>query len=203
MNCSKYNIITFAWLFSNYYSGSNNDFDCTNNSGILEKCLCSSAKYNIIENIRLLVEYGVDIHIQDDFPFRAAAYYGCIDVMNYLIEKGANIHAKNDYALNYCIKYGIDDGIEILKAKGSKPRPITFDEAPEGFNPRYNTHCPISLEKIDYDSERKYLVCGKCRNVFDYDSLYEWLSEHESCPSCRTQNSYSRKKKGVYVFMKN
>ena len=193
---AKYTAQVFMYLCDKWKKETSIDQD------ILNKCLCSAAKYNALHNLKYAVNLGADIHTNDDYAFRASAYYGHIESINYLLEKGANIHAKNDFALNYAIKYNMEETIEILKTKGAVHRPILFDDAPEGFKPRYNTHCPISLEKIDYHSNIKYLVCGNCRNAFDYDSLSKWLSEHESCPSCRTKNSYSRKKRDVFRWEK-
>lgn len=55
----------------------------------------------LVEMVGLLIKYGADVHVDDDFPIRNAAINGRVEIVNYLDKHGADIHAMNDYALRY------------------------------------------------------------------------------------------------------
>ena len=57
-------------------------------------------KYGLdkIETIKMLIEKGADIHVDNDFALRYSASIGYLEVVNYLIERGANVYADDDYA---------------------------------------------------------------------------------------------------------
>jgi ankyrin repeat protein len=65
-----------------------------------------------IEVVKILVEYGANIHAHDDLAFRYSSRNGNIETVEYLIEKGSNIHADGDYAVKKSSKYG---HIEVVK----------------------------------------------------------------------------------------
>ena len=67
--------------------------------------LLIACRYGYLEVIRLLLEYGADIHYNDDEALADAVGHNCfdnvfinIDVVKLLLEYGADIHAK-DYTI--------------------------------------------------------------------------------------------------------
>lgn len=47
-----------------------------------------------------------------------------------------------------------------------------------------NNICPITHEP--FESNDSYCVCITCSHNFNYDSMCEWLQNHNNCPMCRT-----------------
>ena len=74
-----------------------------------------------VDTFKYFIEEGIDIHADDDWALRYAAFNGHLEVVQYLIDKGADIHAYDDYALRYAaingylevVRYLIDNGANI------------------------------------------------------------------------------------------
>ena len=55
-------------------------------------------RYNLdkIETWKYLVEFGANIHANDDSAIQWASGHGHLEIVRYLVENGANIHANNE-----------------------------------------------------------------------------------------------------------
>lgn len=81
--------------------------------------LCEAAARHHYHIVTFLVEEGADIHTGDDFPLFQAVYFGCEDVVRFLIERGANIHARGERALNIATENGHESIVKYLVEKGA------------------------------------------------------------------------------------
>ncbi|AVL94325.1 putative ankyrin repeat protein [Megavirus vitis] len=61
----------------------------------------SACRSDNINQLKLLVEKGIDIHYEDDYALRHAARDGSLEMVQYLMDNGAYIHARNEYALRW------------------------------------------------------------------------------------------------------
>lgn len=62
---------------------------------------------------------GADIHYNDDFPLRCAAYLGYVEIVDVLLQKGANVHANGNEPLFTAIKTRDYTLINLLLEKGA------------------------------------------------------------------------------------
>jgi len=69
--------------------------------------------------IKILVEAGADIYVDNDFPLRWAARMGHIEIVKLLFNKGIDIHIDNDYALCYAASEGHTDIVKFLIDNGA------------------------------------------------------------------------------------
>jgi len=76
-------------------------------------------RWSDIEVFKGLVEDGADIHADNDFVLRRAAYNGHLEVVKFLVEKGADIHAGNDFSLRLAARNGHLEVVKFLVEKGA------------------------------------------------------------------------------------
>ncbi|MCK9596213.1 ankyrin repeat domain-containing protein [Candidatus Pacearchaeota archaeon] len=69
---------------------------------------------NDLQQVKCLVENGVNIHVDNDISLRHSARHGYIDIVKYLVEHGANIHTDNDEPLYFAVYYNHFDIIKYL-----------------------------------------------------------------------------------------
>jgi len=62
---------------------------------------------------------GAQVHYNDDFALRSAAWLGYTDIAELLLKNGANVHANGDEPLFTAIKARDNVMIEMLLAKGA------------------------------------------------------------------------------------
>jgi ankyrin repeat protein len=79
------------------------------------KLLAHSATNNFFTGVKLALQQGANIHYNDDYALRLAAYNGHADVVKVLLDAGANVHANNDGALGWAAYYGHADVVKLLK----------------------------------------------------------------------------------------
>ena len=84
----------------------------------VNKRLIRASKEGQLDAVIKSIEYGADIHTENDQALRLASKYGHLDVVKYLVEQGANIHALNDAALMLASKYGHLDVVKYLVEQG-------------------------------------------------------------------------------------
>ena len=68
------------------------------NRKMLNDALISAMDWEWWDEIKILIDQGADINIQDpwgDTPLHRAAYFGNIEMVQLLLKKGANKHLKN------------------------------------------------------------------------------------------------------------
>lgn len=75
---------------------------------------CLSGVYKTDTAILKLLEYGADVHAEDDYMLRNSAFQMNYSLMKLLLEKGANVHARNDYVLNKCLQRGKLEHLKLL-----------------------------------------------------------------------------------------
>lgn len=88
------------------------------------KFLCKNDKKELFE---LILDYNVDIHVNEDEPFRIACDYGKIYYAKLLISKGANIHANNDEAFVIACKNKKINVIYFLLENGVNVSSSNYD----------------------------------------------------------------------------
>lgn len=87
--------------------------------------LMEAAKMGRLEEVKLLIEEGVDIRIQDAAgytPMHWAAYKGHLDVLQYLAEQGADVNdkdLKSNTLLHVAASKGHLDVIKFLTSIGA------------------------------------------------------------------------------------
>lgn len=64
--------------------------------------------------VKLLIDGGIDIHLNNDEAVRYASENGHLDTVKFLIENGANIHVNYDYPLRYAAENGYLDVVKLL-----------------------------------------------------------------------------------------
>ncbi|BCS82748.1 putative ankyrin repeat protein [Cotonvirus japonicus] len=74
----------------------------------------SASRKNHFQMVKLLVENGIDLHINKDYALRWSARKGNIEIVKYLIHKGANVSAQNYYAIKLALQNKYYDVVEFL-----------------------------------------------------------------------------------------
>jgi len=72
-----------------------------------------------LEDVRTLLDRGVDIHYNDDFAFRWASCRGHLEVVRLLLDRGADIHADDDGALYSASETGHLEVVRLLLDRGA------------------------------------------------------------------------------------
>ncbi|MBN8829005.1 MAG: ankyrin repeat domain-containing protein [Sphingobacteriia bacterium] len=156
---------------------------------------------NYLEVVKLLLEKGANINIQDkygDTPIHAAAALGNIEIIKFLYENGAKVNATNydnetPLALaikNHC-KYDNSDikyyykNYDLYKATVIEPIKFLIEHGCDPYLPNKDGFSPILLSKIygrldlvdllDYNSKDKYSLIYE---VNDYS--LENMNNHHS-----------------------
>jgi hypothetical protein len=71
------------------------------NTMLLDACIVGN-----LENVKLAVSQGADVHVCDGAAVQLASLNEHLDVVQYLVSQGADIHAGNDYAVRWASEYG-------------------------------------------------------------------------------------------------
>jgi hypothetical protein len=92
----------------------------------LEAELLTSCERGDVDNVRRILDVGVDVDVRDSRGNTAlmVACRNCqIDVVKLLLERGADVHARNSYArkaMDVASDWGYPSIIELLRASGSE-----------------------------------------------------------------------------------
>lgn len=73
-------------------------------------------KYN---SVKILIEIGIDIHVDDSALFISACHCGCVDIAKLLLDNGANIHARDGDALHTAVFDRNTKLVELLLEYGA------------------------------------------------------------------------------------
>ena len=93
----------------------------------LDKSLIKESAHNNIENVRLLLLIGADIHTLDDRALTTASLNSSLEMVRLLLDEGANINIRNGQALTSA---GINDDLEMLKSLLEyNPDPLMTEDA--------------------------------------------------------------------------
>ncbi|KAJ3293897.1 hypothetical protein HK104_004126 [Borealophlyctis nickersoniae] len=82
-------------------------------------CWWWATKSGHVEVVRLLLEFGADVHAGGDAALRAASPRGHHEVVRLLLENGANVHAKDDSALRGASQRGHFEVVRLLLEHGA------------------------------------------------------------------------------------
>ena len=81
----------------------------------LEQQLILASKDGYLENVKKMIKYGANVHVDDDKALRYAVENGHLEVVKYLVEEcGANVHSKKNYAIRTAIKKRRLDVVKYL-----------------------------------------------------------------------------------------
>ena len=80
----------------------------------LNQKLIEASKTNNLEQIKLLISQGADIHAKNDYALRLSAEKGYLEIVQYLVNNGANIHAQDDETLRFSAYYGHLDVVKYF-----------------------------------------------------------------------------------------
>ena len=81
--------------------------------------LIESVKLGILPIIKKLIEQGANIHAEDDYAIRWAAWNGHLETVKYLVSQGANVHAGNDKAIKWAAQNGHLETVKYLVSQGA------------------------------------------------------------------------------------
>ena len=71
-----------------------------------------------LEVVKILIQYGANIHVDDDYAIQLALYNEHIEVVKLLIECRANVHANNDHVIKLASHIGNFDLAILLINNG-------------------------------------------------------------------------------------
>ena len=71
-----------------------------------------------LENVKLLLENGANIHADNDRALMLASENGYLDIVKFLLKHGANIHAQEDSAIFLAIENEKYDIVKFLVKNG-------------------------------------------------------------------------------------
>jgi ankyrin repeat protein len=81
---------------------------------IIDTKLIEASKYEHLNVIKRLLEYGAHVHADDNDAIQMASEYGHLDVVKLLLESGADIHARDNYAIRWESKNGHLSVVKLL-----------------------------------------------------------------------------------------
>jgi ankyrin repeat protein len=96
-----------------------NALPSTNERHINMAFLIASKKGNL-EIVRLLLENGADVHVENDDALRLASQEGHLEMVRLLLEKGVNVNAKYGHALRAASAAGHLEIVKLLIENGAK-----------------------------------------------------------------------------------
>jgi ankyrin repeat protein len=85
-----------------------------------EDALSLASANNFLNNVKILLAKGVNIHTDDDFALKIASENGNLDIVKYLVEHGANVQAEDNYAVKAAHDERYVEIVEILVSHGAK-----------------------------------------------------------------------------------
>lgn len=145
-----------------------------------KRIIMKVARCGDVELMKRLIDYGADIHIQNDRALDEVLikyneyHYRHNDMIKYLVK----VHGMSSDKLSYNIKVKI--GL-----------PTIWSIKPDKLPPfRETSECPISGVDFSEVDNRK-LGCSKCLNVFSQECLEKWLKTgNNNCPMCRAMGVF-------------
>ena len=90
-------------------------------SGSFPTCVTSRPQSlkGFVEVVIVLLEYGTNIHAQEDQALISAAHYGHVDVVRVLLEHKADVDAQNNVALLKAVDAGEIEVVRVLLEYGA------------------------------------------------------------------------------------
>ena len=76
---------------------------------------------NNVGIVKTLLDYGADVHTEDDEPIKNASAQGYTELIKVLLDKGADVNADDDAALRLAVFYGKTDAVKLLLDNGANP----------------------------------------------------------------------------------
>jgi hypothetical protein len=110
-------ILEFNVMYDNDIS--TEKFPIDSQPKILNRALCRASERGYVENIKLLLEKGADIHYDSDEPLFVAVRGKHINAVRFLIEKGADVNAYNGQALEAAVNRNLLEITKVLLDNGA------------------------------------------------------------------------------------
>ena len=102
-------------MFSKIYK----NFIETKTKTKINKQFIAASKNNQIAALESLLNQGADVHANNDYALKSAAFFGYLEVVKLLVTHGANIHADGEMALRRASFHGHLPIVEFLIAHGA------------------------------------------------------------------------------------
>ena len=83
----------------------------------VDRALAEASQKDVVE---LLLDYGADLHVDNDYALISAAGEGHLAIIKLLLYHGADLHANNDEALRWAATNGKLAVVELLLDRGAK-----------------------------------------------------------------------------------
>ncbi len=127
-------------------------------------CIQTAAlKEENIDIMRLLLEYGANVNINDDYPLRYASENGYLEMVKLLLKYGANPNAYNNYAIDMAKENGYTEIYNLL-LKHSKSNESLRDK----MTPKSEEELKKSLEGLTQDDLNDRLVLAVKSQYLSY-----------------------------------
>ena len=97
-----------------------------------DEALYQASYWGYKDAVELLLKNGADIHSQDNLAW--AAQWGYKDVVELLLKNGADVHANDDLALSQAAWYGNRDIVELLLKNGANITSETISKARQSYD---------------------------------------------------------------------
>jgi ankyrin repeat protein len=75
---------------------------------------------NNINEVKLLLENGADVHEMHDDALRRSSQLGHLEIVKLLLEYGADVHVFSDYAIKHASYFGHLEVVKLLVEHGAK-----------------------------------------------------------------------------------
>lgn len=95
------------------------------------------SRFNPLEKIKILDDYGVNLHIYNDHILITAVQKNLEIVVEYLLKKGCDVNAQNGISLRYSLWYNLFEIIELLLKSGANTYYLQPDDLVDIINGKY------------------------------------------------------------------
>ena len=148
------------------------------------KLLIDACKEGNLQNVKLAISQGADIHAENDRAVRLASYNGHLAVVKYLVSQSADIHADNDGAVRWAMENGHLDVVQYLVSQGADIHANADDAVLWASECGYldvvaylvsqGAPIPPNISKFQCNYISIYLKHYKCREIRATSRIYFW-----------------------------
>ncbi|AGF85591.1 repeat protein [Moumouvirus goulette] len=133
-------------------------------------------KYDLTktETFDMLIELGVDIHIDNDLSLRWAARNGFYNIVEYLLNHGSNPQVLDNEPLILACEYGFFDIVKLLISRGSNVSARENNPIRTATRQNYYSIVKYLVDNgADYTSNNNF--CLRTASYFKYTEIEKYL----------------------------